>query len=142
MLPWYPLAIAVSLFFGTHNLFVKRAAGRVPDAWGALVLEVAAVVAISIAIAVMALVGKVPPAPRDLGGLALAAAGGALVGVGSVLYFWVFRLGAPLSIAVPWVLNGWMAVVAVLGVAYEGESIDGRRAAGLVFAGFAIWLLR
>jgi transporter family protein len=142
MWTWPVLATIVSLLFGTHNLFVKRAAGRVPDAWGALVLETAAVGVILAGLAVLALFGKAPPVPRDPGGVAQAAVAGALVGLGSVLYFAVFRLGAPLAVAVPWVLNGWVAVVAVLGVVVEGESLAWRQIGGLVAAMAAIWLLR
>ena len=119
MTTWQVLATAVAILFGTHNMLVKRAAGRVPDAWGALVLEASAALVI-----------------------ALAALAGVFIGLGSILYFAVFRLGAPLSLAVPWVLIGWVMVVAVLGIATEGERLAWRHAAGLACGVATIWLLR
>jgi hypothetical protein len=142
MTTWQVLATAVAILFGTHNMLVKRAAGRVPDAWGALVLEASAALVIALALAATAFVGTAPSAPRDAGGIALAALAGVFIGLGSILYFAVFRLGAPLSLAVPWVLIGWVMVVAVLGIATEGERLAWRHAAGLACGVATIWLLR
>jgi drug/metabolite transporter (DMT)-like permease len=142
MRTWHLLAVATAILFGTHNLLVKRAAGRMPDAWGAFVLEAVAAVVILVAIGALALAGRTPPVPRDAGAVAVVAAAGVLLGAGSVLYFWIFRLGAPLSSAVPWVLNGWVVVVALLGALTEGEPLGWRHAGGLAAAALALWLLR
>lgn len=139
---WYAPALAVALLFAIHNLFVQRAAGRVPDVWGAFVLEAVAAVVILLAIGMLALTGHAPPAPRDTYGVALAAAAGVFIGAGSVLYFWVFRLGAPLSVAVPLVLTGWTVVAVLLGVVLEGERLAWRQLAGLACALLGIWFLR
>jgi transporter family protein len=141
MTNWYLPAITVSVLFGIHNLFVKRAAGRLPDAWGALVLEGTAAAVILLWIGATALIGNGSSLPRDAQGVALAATGGLFIGAGSILYFWVFRLGAPLSVVVPLVLTGWVFVAAILGVVSEGEIVTGRHAAGFACAAVAIWLL-
>ena len=139
---WQPLAIVVAIVFGSHNYLVQRAAGRIPDAWGALVLEVAAATTILVTIGALALAGHAPAAPRDMGGVALTALAGLFIGVGAVLYFTVFRLGAPLALAVPFVLTGWCAVAVGLGVALGGEVLAWRHVAGLACALLGIWFLR
>jgi len=139
---WQLLATVVALMFGTHNLFVKRAAGRVPDAWGAFILEATAAVGILLFLGVLAGLGRLPEWPQDTGAVWLVVIGGLCIAVASVLYFWVFRLGAPLSQAVPWVLTGWVVVVVLLGFIAEKEMPGVRHLVGFVCAGLAIWLLR
>jgi len=142
MIRWQVLATLVAVMFGAHNFFVKRAAGRLPDAWGAFILEGVAAVAILIVLVLQVASGRLPAWPHDSGAVWLVAIGGLFIGVGSILYFWVFRLGAPLSSAVPWVLTGWVVVVVVLGFVLEKEAPGVRHLAGIVFAGLAIWFLR
>lgn len=139
---WQLPATLVAVMFGAHNLFVKRAAGRLPDAWGAFVLEGAAALGILLFLVLLALFGRLPAWPADTRAVGLSAIGGLFIAAGSVLYFWVFRLGAPLSSAVPWVLTGWVVVVVLLGFLFEGETPGLRHLAGFVFAGLAIWCLR
>ena len=142
MTRWQILATLVAILFGAHNLFVKRAAGRLPDAWGAFILEAAAALAVLGFLGALALAGRLPAWPQDLNAVWLLAAGGLFIAAGSVLYFWVFRLGAPMSAAVPWVLTGWVVVTVLLGIVFEKEVPGWRHAAGFVCAGLAIWLLR
>lgn len=139
---WQVLATLVAVMFGTHNLFVKRAAGRLPDAWGAFILEAAAALGILLFLGMLAGMGRLPEWPRDTGAVWLAATGGLFIAVGSILYFWIFRIGAPLSSAVPWVLTGWVVVVVLLGFLLEREMPGARHLAGFACAGLAIWLLR
>ena len=142
MRAWQPLAIVVAVVFGSHNYLVQRAAGRLPDAWGALVLEVSAGATILIAIGALALAGHPPPAPRDTGGIALTALAGLCIGIGAILYFTVFRLGAPLALAVPFVLTGWTVVAVTLGIVFGQETLAWRHVAGLACALLGIWFLR
>lgn len=139
---WQVLATVVAVMFGTHNLFVKRAAGRLPDVWGAFILEGAAALGILIFLVLLAALGKVPAWPEDTHAVGLAATGGLFIAAGSILYFWIFRIGAPLSSAVPWVLTGWVVVVVLLGFLIEKEMPNVRHLAGFVLAGLAIWCLR
>lgn len=139
---WQILATVVAVMFGAHNLFVKRAAGRLPDVWGAFILEAAATVGVLVYLVYLVARAELPPWPKDLAAVWLVAAGGLFLSVGSVLYFNVFRLGAPLSAAVPWVLTGWVVVVVVLGLVLEGEMLQWRHAGGFASAVLAIWLLR
>lgn len=139
---WQVLATLVAVMFGVHNLFVKRAAGRLPDAWGAFILEAVAAVGVLAYLVYLAARGNLPPWPGDRAAVWLVAAGGMFIAVGSILYFSVFRLGAPLSAAVPWVLTGWVVVVVLLGLVFEREVLQWRHAGGFACAILAIWLLR
>ena len=136
------MALLVAVLFATHNLFVQRASGRIPDAWGALVLEATATVVIAVGLAVLTLTGRASAVPTDAGGVALSAVAGVFIGAASVLYFWVFRLGAPLAVAVPLVLTGWTVVAVLFGVALEGERLAWRQVVGLGCAMVSIWFLR
>jgi len=142
MTRWQVLATLVAVMFGAHNLFVKRAAGRLPDVWGAFILETAAAVGVLLYLILLALRSDLPPWPKDQAAIWMVAAGGLFLAVGSILYFNVFRLGAPLSAAVPWVLTGWVVFVVVLALIFEGEMPQLRHAGGLACAILAIWLLR
>jgi len=139
---WQILATVVAVMFGAHNLFVKRAAGRVPDVWGAFILETAAALGVLLYLVFLIMRAELPPWPKDVPAVAMVVLGGLLLSIGSILYFNVFRLGAPLSAAVPWVLTGWVVVVVALGLLLEGEVLQWRHAGGFAFAILAIWLLR
>jgi hypothetical protein len=142
MARWHWVAAIVAVMFGTHNLFVKRAAGRLPDAWGALILEGVAAAVLLIYLTARALTGAALAGPKDSAAVIWVALAGLLIAIGATLYFWVFRLGAPLAQAVPGVLVGWLVVSVLLGIVFEHEVLAWRHAAGLLCAVLAIWLLR
>jgi len=138
---WELVAAAVSILFGVHNLFVKRAAGAVPDVVGALLVEATATaVVLGWCLATIG-TWRAGPVPVGGAGAAWAALAGVFVGAASILYFVVFRLGAPMTLAVPRVLIGWVLVSVVLGVAVDGETLGARHALGIGCGALALWLL-
>ena len=139
---WQLMATLVAILFGAHNLFIKRAAGRLPDSWGALILEGSAALALLLGVALAATWERFPSWPTDRTAVAFVVTGGLCIAAGSILYFRVFRMGAPLAQAVPWVLTGWVVVVVLWGLLFEGEALKWRHAAGLCSAAAALWLLR
>jgi transporter family protein len=66
---------------------------------------------------------------------------GLCVGVGTVLFFLLFQKGGPLS-AVPMVLAGGAAIMAVAGVLFFKEPLSVARVAGIVLAIAGLYLLR
>lgn len=134
---WFLLALVAAILYGAHQVFTRDAAGRIEDGWGALVLEASACAAILI----YALVRRQPPAATARG-VVSATAAGVCAGIGTVLFFILFRLGAPLSAAGPIVVAGGVAVMAVAGVIAFGEPLAVTRVVGLALAVAGIALMR
>jgi transporter family protein len=131
------LSLAAAVLYGLHNLFTRDASGRIDDGWGALVLEATA----AVGILVFALARRAPVGATSRG-VASAMAAGLCAGAGTILFFAIFRLGGPLSVAGPIVISGGVALMAIGGIALFGETITITRAVGLAFAVAGIALLR
>ncbi|MEK7707554.1 MAG: hypothetical protein AAB380_06120 [Verrucomicrobiota bacterium] len=66
---------------------------------------------------------------------------GICVGVGTILFFVLFQKGGPLS-AVPMILAGGAALIAVAGILFFKESVTVVRLAGIAMALAGLFLLR
>ena len=66
---------------------------------------------------------------------------GICVGVGTVVFFLLFQKGGPLS-AVPMVLAGGAALMAIVGILFFKESASVPRLLGIVMALGGLYLLR
>ena len=136
---WLVVTILVAVLFGFYNVFTKLAAGRLPDAVGTFWLEGLALVGVGIFL-LLTRQPIVGPAVTTTG-LLYALAGGACVGLGTVLNFTIYRLHGPLSVAGPIVLLGAVIIMATAGILLFREELTISRAAGWVLAIAAIWLL-
>ncbi|HSG99865.1 MAG TPA: hypothetical protein VLB27_07440, partial [candidate division Zixibacteria bacterium] len=74
-------------------------------------------------------------------GVLYSVAGGACVGVATVLGFVIYRLQGPLSAAAPIVMLGALLVTVLVGILALGETMSLTRGAGIVLAAVAIYLL-
>ena len=66
---------------------------------------------------------------------------GICVGAGTIMFFVLFQKGGPLS-AVPIVLAGGAALMAVVGIIFFKESVSAPRLLGIVLALVGLYLLR
>src|SRR5437899_5589107 len=66
---------------------------------------------------------------------------GICVGAGTVAFFLLFRKGGPLS-AVPAILAGGAAIMAIAGILFFREAPSWQRLAGVAFAIIGLFLLR
>ena len=66
---------------------------------------------------------------------------GLCVGVGTVFFFLLFQKGGPLS-AVPMILAGGAALMAVVGIFYFRESASWSRLLGIALSIASLFLLR
>jgi drug/metabolite transporter (DMT)-like permease len=66
---------------------------------------------------------------------------GICVGAGTIAFFLLFQKGGPLS-AVPAILAGGIAIMAIAGILFFHETASWQRVAGVVFAIVGLFLLR
>ncbi|MBU4502317.1 MAG: hypothetical protein KKA79_06990 [Nanoarchaeota archaeon] len=137
---WFVAAIVAAIAYGLHNVFTKLAAGNVSDSLGAFILEITA--AVCILLYMFYLIFDNVKFDFTMKGVIFSILAGLCVGLGTVLYFYIFRSGGELSIAGPLVLVGGILIMAVAGIVFFKEDITFMKVAGVVFGLISLWLLK
>lgn len=130
---WLIGSILAALFYGLHNIFTKLAAGKLPDSLGALFLETTAAVCIMAFYIYLNLTGKKLSQPSSEG-IIFSILAGICVGIGTVLYFFVFSSKGELSIAGPIVLAGGILIMAIAGLSFFNEPFTFKKIIGIAFS--------
>lgn len=137
---WFWYAIAAALLYGLHQIFTKLAARGISDGLGSLVVEATATLAIAGYLLVLRFttpqVQQATPA-----GIGYSVLTGLCVGAGTVLFFLLFQKGGPLS-AVPMILAGGAALMALVGILFFHEPASWPRLLGIILALCGLLLLR
>mgnify|MGYP007071134792 CR=1 FL=1 len=129
-----------AVLYGLHQVFTKLAADRISDGLGGFVVEATAALTILIYLGWLRFGGtwnQTSSAP----GVWYSVLTGICVGVGTILFFLLFQKGGPLS-AVPMVLAGGAALMAVVGILFFKEPASVTRLLGIVLALVGLFLLR
>ncbi|MFO1511953.1 MAG: EamA family transporter [Verrucomicrobiota bacterium] len=137
---WFLYAIGAAVLYGLHQVFTKLAADRISDGLGGFVVEATAALTILIYLGWLRFGGtwnQTSSAP----GVWYSVLTGICVGVGTILFFLLFQKGGPLS-AVPMVLAGGAALMAVVGILFFKEPASVTRLLGIVLALVGLFLLR
>ena len=137
---WFYYAVGAALLYGLHQIFTKLASDRISDGLGGFVVEATAALSILLYLACLRL-GGTWNQTWSAAGVIYSVLTGICVGAGTILFFLLFQRGGPLS-AVPIVLGGGMALMAIVGIAFFREAITITRVLGIVFALAALFLLR
>src|SRR5438093_2036014 len=140
MSAWFWYAIWAAVLYGLHQIFTKLAAERISDGLGGFVVEATAALTILLYLAWLRFGGtwnQTSSAP----GVFYSVLTGICVGAGTIVFFVLFQKGGPLS-AVPMVLAGGAALMAVVGILFFGESASAPRLLGIVMALVGLYLLR
>ena len=137
---WFWYAIGAAVLYGAHQVFTKLASERIGDGLGGFVVEASAALTILLYLAWLKFGGTwnqtlSPP------GVFYSVLTGICVGFGTILFFLLFQKGGPLS-AVPMILAGGAALMAVVGIAIFKEPASPARLAGIVMAIVGLFLLR
>jgi drug/metabolite transporter (DMT)-like permease len=135
---WSPPALGAAVLIAAHYLLLRAASGRVPDRLGALLLEASATLGI---LASLIIAGRGSDAPTTRAGVVYAVASGLAVSGASILLFGALRRGGPVASTGTIVLGGGVALSALVAPWLFGESLTGRRAAGVVLGLAAMWVL-
>ena len=134
---WY--AVAAAFLYGLHQIFTKLAAEGVSDGIGSLVVETSAALTIALYLGALWATGNWRQSATSIG-VVYAVATGVCVGAGTILFFLLFQAGGPLS-AVPAILAGGAAIMALAAILFFGEQASTRRLVSIALAITALYLL-
>jgi transporter family protein len=140
MSKWFYYAVAAAILYGLHQIFTKLAAEKIGDGLGGFVVEATAALTILLYLGWLRFGGtwnQTSSAP----GVMWSVLTGICVGAGTIVFFLLFQKGGPLS-AVPMILAGGAALMAVAGILWFKESASLPRLAGIVLALVGLLLLR
>src|SRR5207247_7923220 len=140
MTSWFWYAVGAAVLYGLHQIFTKLASARISEGLGGFVVEASAALTILIYLGYLRFSGmwtQTSSAP----GVFYSVVTGICVGAGTILFFLLFQKGGPLS-AVPMVLAGGAALMAIVGIAFFKEPASWQNLLGIVFSIAGLFLLR
>jgi bacterial/archaeal transporter family protein len=137
---WIRYAIAAAVFYGLHQVFTKLAAQRIGEGVGGFIVEAAAAGSILVYLAYLKHSGAWPQS-MSASGVLFSVLTGVCVGAGTVAFFLLFQKGGPLS-AVPMVLAGGAALMALAGMVFFREPLHWSRVVGIGLAIGGLYLLQ
>ena len=140
MTPWFWYAVVAAVLYGLHQVFTKLASQKISDGLGGFVVEATAAGTILFYLAWLRF-GGTWNQTSSTPGVLWSVATGICVGVGTIVFFLLFQKGGPLS-AVPMVLAGGAALMALVGILWFKEPASLLRLLGIVLALVGLLLLR
>src|ERR1044071_9835443 len=129
---WFWYAVGAAILYGLHQIFTKLAADRITDGLGGFVVEASAALTIVLYLVALYTSGRWDQTFSTTGVL-YSLATGVCVGIGTILFFLLFQRGGPLS-AVPAILAGGGAIMAVSGILLFHEAPSWQRLLGVTLA--------
>src|SRR2546426_2877338 len=140
MAAWFWYAAAAAVLYGAHQIFTRLAAERIGDGLGGFVVEASAATFILLYLAFLWVGGRWNQ-KFSAAGFNYSLLTGICVGAGTIAFFLLFQKGGPLS-AVPAILAGGAAIMAIAGILFFHEAPSWQRLLGIVFAIVGLFLLR
>ena len=137
---WFSYAVWAAVLYGLHQIFTKLAADKIGDGLGGFVVEATAAMTILLYLAWLRF-GGTWNQTWSARGVFYSVLTGICVGAGTVVFFLLFQKGGPLS-AVPMVLAGGAALMAIVGILFFKESASLPRLLGIALALIGLFLLR
>lgn len=140
MQPWIFYALGAGILYGLHQIFTKMAANQIGDGLGGFVVEATAALTILGYLAALWFSGHWNQS-RSAAGIWYSVLTGLCVGVGTIFFFLLFQKGGPLS-AVPMILAGGGALMALAGIFFFKEPASLTRLVGIALALAGLFLLK
>lgn len=136
---WMLMALISAVCYGTNNIFLKLASGKVSDTLSALCIQALSLAVICTYFAYTRWIqGEGISWTRA--GVLFAAGSGFMMGLGLIFLLAVFRMGGPISLAIPVLLSGQVVIAVVVGILFFKEGFSLTRVLGLAFCFLGIWL--
>ena len=140
MAPWFWYAVAAAVLYGAHQIFTRLASERIGDGVGGFVVEGVAALSILGYLGFLWFTGRWEQ-KFSWAGFNYSVITGICVGAGTIAFFLLFQRGGPLS-AVPAILAGGAAIMAVAGILLFQGPASWQRLLGVVLAIAGLFLLR
>jgi transporter family protein len=140
MREWFWYAIAAAVLYGLHQIFTKLAADRIGDGLGGFIVEITAALIIAFYLIYLRCFSEWKQSVSTEG-VFYSVLTGICVGAGTVMFFLLFQKGGPLS-AVPMVLAGGAALMAIFGIVFLKEPAGLIRLSGILLSLLGLFLLR
>jgi len=140
MADWFWLAVLAAVLYGLHQVFTRLAADRIGDGVGGFIVEASAALSILGYLAYLKATQHWTQ-PITSAGITWSLLAGVCVGAGTIAFFLLFQRGGPLS-AVPMVLAGGAAIVAVVGFIAFREPVTRERVVGIALSIAGLYLLQ
>jgi transporter family protein len=140
MREWFWYVIAAAVLYGLHQIFTKLAADRIGDGLGGFIVEITAALIIAFYLIYLRFFSEWKQ-PVSTEGVFYSVLTGICVGAGTVMFFLLFQKGGPLS-AVPMVLAGGAALMAIFGIVFLKEPAGLIRLSGILLSLLGLFLLR
>jgi len=137
---WFFYAVGAAVLYGAHQIFTKLASERISDGLGGFVVEGSAALTILLYLAWLRF-GGTWNQTGSASGVFYSVLTGICVGVGTIFFFVLFQKGGPLS-AVPMILAGGAALMAIAGIFFFKEPPSLPRLLGIVLALAGLYLVR
>lgn len=137
---WFWYAAAAAVLYGAHQIFTRLASERIGDGLGGFVVEGTAALTILLYLAFLWSTGRWNQ-KFSVVGFNYSALTGICVGAGTVAFFLLFQRGGPLS-AVPAILAGGAAIMAIAGISFFQEPASWQRLLGITLSIAGLFLLR
>ena len=140
MTMWYWYAVGAAVLYGLHQIFTKLAAKNIGDGLGGFIVEATAALAILAYLGYLRISGQWNQSINGEG-VFYSVLTGICVGAGTILFFLLFQKGGPLS-AVPAILAGGAALMAVAGFLIFKEPVQPMKVLGIMLSITGLFLLR
>jgi transporter family protein len=140
MSSWFWYAVVAAVLYGAHQIFTRLASEHIGDGLGGFVVEASAALSILLYLAALWLGGRWNQ-KFSATGFNYSLLTGICVGAGTIAFFLLFQKGGPLS-AVPAILAGGAAIMAIAGILFFHESPSWQRLLGITLAIAGLFLLR
>ena len=141
MATWFWYALFAALLYGLHQVFTKLASDHIGDGLGGFVVEATATLTIAFYLIYLRFFSSKWDQLSTGRGISFSVLTGLCVGAGTVMFFLLFQKGGPLS-AVPMVLAGGAALMALVGILFFKEPVTLIRLSGILLSLVGLFLLR
>src|SRR3954467_1354002 len=140
MQTWLSYAIGAAVLYAAHQIFTKLAADRISDGLGGFVVEASAAATILIYLMYLRFFDTWNQS-GTAAGVYYSLLTGICVGIGTIFFFLLFQKGGPLS-AVPMILAGGAAIMAIAGILFFKEPASWPRLLGITMSLVGLFLLK